>query len=266
MRRWTKILLTMSSVGVLLLQTQFLYAKECKPGRERDLELCYPICESNYKGVGPVCWEHCPNGFSDDGALCRKNAHIFAKPSYGRGVGVVPRECGAGQEYEAGLCYTRCREGYRGRVTACYGTCPAGYRDDGLTCHQDAHITRSDNSQCPWYDKCGLTLKRGCSKCPAGYSNDGCTCRRNPHTVGKPSYGRGVGVVPRECGASKEYDAGLCYDRCKSGYTGRGPVCWGTCPTEYKDDSATCRKDVIILAKKSYGRGVGIPPCDYTKD
>ena len=45
----------------------------------------------------------------------------------------------------------------------------------------------------------------------------------------KNSYPRGVGTIPNGCG-SKQYDAGLCYDTCRSGYNGVGPVCWGQPP------------------------------------
>lgn len=58
----------------------------------------------------------------------------------------------------------------------------------------------------------------------------------------RDSYGRGVGTgVQANCG-SDQYDAGLCYPKCKDGYNGVGPVCW---------------KDKSIL---SYGRGVGRVP------
>ena len=87
--------------------------------------------------VGPVCWENCPAGWVDEGALCREEGHIktIAKKSYGtskapsagtfgyksyllpsytgRGVGKV-LECPLDKEYDAGLCYTPCKPGYYG--------------------------------------------------------------------------------------------------------------------------------------------------------
>jgi len=39
------------------------------------------------------------------------------------------------------------------------------------------------------------------------------------------SYGRGVGK-PMGCASSEEYDAGLCYSRCSSGYHGVAFLCW----------------------------------------
>lgn len=40
-----------------------------------------------FVGNGPVCFQRCPGGYKDDGALCRKDAIIVAKASYGRGAG-----------------------------------------------------------------------------------------------------------------------------------------------------------------------------------
>lgn len=150
------------------------------------------------------------------------------KGTYGRGVGTIPADC-PGQEKQAGLCYNYCKSGFYGVGPVCWQACPSGYTDDGAFCRKDAHIFASDNSSCPWYDKCGLTFAPGCSKCPSGYINDGCTCRRDVHIFAKASYGRGVGT-PMSCSSSLQYDAGLCYQHCSSGMNGVGPVCWGSCP------------------------------------
>ncbi len=61
----------------------------------------------------------------------------------------------------------------------------------------------------------------------------------------KPSYGRGVGTVKAPDCNGKQYDAGLCYNACKSGYSSGGPVCW---------------EQNAKFIPKSYGRGVGTPP------
>ena len=46
------------------------------------------------------------------------------KGSYGRGVG-KPLGCAAGQEYDAGLCYSPCPAGASGVGPLCYGECTA---------------------------------------------------------------------------------------------------------------------------------------------
>ena len=100
------------------------------------------------------------------------------------------------------------------------------------------------------------------AKCPKDYTHDGLTCRKDVVVQAKPSYGRGVGTPPKSCKENEDYDAGLCYAECKSGYKGVGPVCWGKCEAGYHDDGATCRRDAHIFGKDSYGRGVGKPlPC-----
>ncbi|RRB07308.1 hypothetical protein [Larkinella rosea] len=67
------------------------------------------------------------------------------------------------------------------------------------------------------------------------------------------SYGRGAGTFPDQCGPGQEYDAGLCYPKCQTGYAGVGPVCWASCPTGFRDDGAFCAKPA------AYGRGAGYP-------
>jgi cytolysin (calcineurin-like family phosphatase) len=104
--------------------------------------------------------------------------------------------CLNGKVWDAALCYTRCKPGYAGVGPVCWGSCPDGYHDDGALCRRNAKIISADNSACPLYDKCGLTLKKGCSKCPDGYKNDGCTCRIDVSIKAKASYGRGVGETP----------------------------------------------------------------------
>ena len=140
---------------------------------EMQAGLCYKPCNRSswafVKGVGPVCWG-CPESHPDE--------HLA-------------------------MCYKEC-PGHKpkGRMFLCFGDCPSGYRNDGLTCFRDARFRTANTANCPWYDKCGLTFSRGCSKCPAGYKNDGCICRRNPHMTVRPRYNRGIGV------AMKSYERG----------------------------------------------------------
>lgn len=191
----------------------------------------------------------CPIGWRDDGATCSTGGRVVAKSSYGRGVGTVPTACGAGNSYDAGLCYPACRADHDDFGALCIQDCRPGYQDDGLFCRRDAHITSSDNSACPWWDVCGLTTNRGCSVCPAGYQNDGCTCRRDADIYAKSSYGRGAGWVPTACAGGKVYDAGLCYDPCRANWSGVGPVCYSPCSPGFDDDGATCREPLSVIVK-----------------
>lgn len=51
---------------------------------------------------------------------------------------------------------------------------------------------------------------------------------------------RGVGTSPTGCSGNREYDAGLCYDKCDAGYYGVGAVCWRSCPPKSTDCGSYC--------------------------
>jgi hypothetical protein len=95
-----------------------------------------PVCEKNHPDVG--CIQHgalwypkckpgfamttvnfcqtngCPAGFEDIGVSCKM-------PSRGRGVGVARDVCDASvPEFDTGLCYKRCPEGYNGVGPVCW--------------------------------------------------------------------------------------------------------------------------------------------------
>jgi hypothetical protein len=64
----------------------------------------------------------------------------------------------------------------------------------------------------------------------------------------KESYGRGVGTIPG-CGPVMELDGGLCYPKAAQGFTGVGPVAWGTCPPEFPFNcGAGCAKNQAACA------------------
>jgi|GEM_PF-1846225 len=86
------------------------------------------------------------------------------------------------------------------------------------------------------YQYCGAngSLESGLcyNKCDAGFHGDGPLCTNNQPT----SYGRGAGQTPItdtwfwgariRCPGSSELSGAVCYDKCRSGYHGAGPVCW----------------------------------------
>ncbi len=59
----------------------------CPAGMVNDAGLCYKPCKDGYYGVGPVCWQSCPDYLTDTGTMCQDNVHVFAKDSYGRTAG-----------------------------------------------------------------------------------------------------------------------------------------------------------------------------------
>ncbi|QJR16582.1 esterase/lipase family protein [Usitatibacter palustris] len=60
-------------------------------------------------------------------------------------------------------------------------------------------------------------------------------------------------LIGTDCPANTEYDAGLCYPKCATGYKGVGPLCWQPCPAGFTDHGVGCTKPA------PYGRGAGYP-------
>lgn len=190
------------------------------------------------------------------------------RDSYGRGVGKIPSQCDLYEEKQGLLCYPKCRAGYRGVLNVCWQNCPAGSRDDGAFCRYaeygrgvgfpwkfgDALNDRGMFKRCERRHGRGRCEKWGAvayPKCKPGYAPFGC-CICRPQRVNcagmagridlscaKKSYVRAT-ITP-SCSRGRQYDAGLCYPKCKSRYNGVGPVCWGRCPASHPVDcGAAC--------------------------
>ncbi|CAF0965032.1 unnamed protein product [Didymodactylos carnosus] len=144
--------------------------------------------------------------------------------SYGRGAGRYLHTCPENENDQDGLlCYKPCNEGFNGVGPVCWEDCgEQNMTSLGFGCIS----VKSSTRLCPWYDKCGLTFKRGCAECPPNYTNLGCLCTR---AFFRKSYGRGVGSS-MICSSNYEQDGLLCYDKCEKEYYGIGPVCWQYCP------------------------------------
>jgi hypothetical protein len=134
----------------------------CGSDEEQDGALCYPQCEAGYSGVGPVCWQQCPDNLRDDGAFC-------AKPEpYGRGVGYVlwdrskcESEHGACEQNGA-LWYPVCQTGYHNvGCCICSPDCPEGMTDVGVSCTKQSY---------------GRTAGVPLHACSEGYERDGALC------------------------------------------------------------------------------------------
>ena len=103
--------------------------------------MCYPTCKSGYSGVGPVCWQNCPPGFTDTGADCLKPA------SYGRGAGYAlwhKSECESenpqGCEKNGLLYYPKCKEGFHSvGCCICSPDCSDGMTDIEVSCQKQSY-------------------------------------------------------------------------------------------------------------------------------
>uniref|UniRef100_A0A914R022 Uncharacterized protein n=1 Tax=Panagrolaimus davidi TaxID=227884 RepID=A0A914R022_9BILA len=72
----------------------------CAKGLVYDAGLCYPECQGNYNGVGPICWDTCPNGKFGYEALCLNSADECIKDmlSNGQEVGLAVAEIASDPE------------------------------------------------------------------------------------------------------------------------------------------------------------------------
>jgi hypothetical protein len=82
-------------------------------------------------------------------------------------------------------------------------------------------------------------------KCKSGYHNVACCiCRPNTPNCNALGFNGGIDLScaknirigkpsSMDCPSGQQYDAGLCYKQCDSGYTGIGPVCWGKAPNNW---------------------------------
>jgi len=211
------------------------------------------------------------------------------KDSYPRGAGTLPNSCADGQERIGLLCYDKCPSGYKRWGLDCHQQCPSGWTNNGLYCRKSEYGRGAGypyklrdgkkNLQEKKIARCEADHGRGnCEmngfiaypKCAPGYHNIGC-CICRPSKPDCKALGMGhqidlscakkieiKGTKPKigTCSSSQERKAGLCYNKCKSGYKGVGPVCWANIPDGMKGcgmgaakDKKTCRtvvKDQVV--------------------
>ena len=163
--------------------------------------------------------------------------------SYARGAGRIPTGgCEPDASLSAGLCYPKCRKGYKASGPVCWQSCGGFGRDDGAFCAKPKPYGRgAGRSPCTGCSGCSWRGCSGCSSCstkhcrkkeqvhgalcypkcrdgykaflccicspicPSGMSDIGVSCAKH-------SYGR---VKRRSCKEGEVYDAGLCYKPCK---------------------------------------------------
>jgi hypothetical protein len=147
----------------------------CPSGQVEDAGLCYPACELNYTGVGPVCWEDCPAGFTDVGIACAK------PPAYGRGAGYITQgrcESAEGKACEEWglLWYPVCDPNFHNfGCCICTPNCPPDMKDTGAFCEKNSY---------------GRGVGTIPGSCAPGYEIDAGLC----YPLCKPEY-TGVGPV-----------------------------------------------------------------------
>lgn len=109
--------------------------------KQKQNGLCYNQCKANYSGNGPLCLENCRAGYANHPLSCFKNLfNWYFKGSYGRGVGTIPKNCSADRDYDAGLCYAKCRDAFYGVGPVCWKKCSGSTSSDcGAACATDTN-------------------------------------------------------------------------------------------------------------------------------
>ncbi len=158
-------------------------------------------------------------------------------------------ECELDEDFDGGLCYTKCRDGYKGIGPVCWQKCDDGWIDDGATCRKtNACKDDEDHDGALCYPKCRDGYKGEgpvCwKKCDDGWIDDGATCRKT-----------------NACEDNQDHDGALCYPKCRDGYSGVGPVCWKKCDNGWIDDGATCRKTNACEDNQDHDGALCYPKC-----
>ncbi|RHY24424.1 hypothetical protein DYB32_008856 [Aphanomyces invadans] len=214
--------------------------------------------------------------------------------SYPRGVGTVPKSCAPGQERIGVFCYDDCPDGMSRNHLDCHSNCPQRegqvFEDHGLFCRLSEY---SRGAGYPWRANDGLSFNGAMERCEAKHGKDKCEkyglmvypkcadrysafgcclCRPNPPdceelglgknfdlscakkiVIGKPELG--------VCASDEELDTGLCYEKCKEGFYGVGPVCWTSIPSGWASCVTFAAKSSSDCAEWTDIPG-GYPTCD----
>ena len=111
-----------------------------KKGKEDYLGLCYDKCRSGYSNFGSnICTMDCQDQGYEGGIApsCTKHTHLSP--------GMEPATCPPGYEYDAGLCYEPCKEGFVGAAFVCWGDPPTVNANRWVECGMGA---AADDATC----------------------------------------------------------------------------------------------------------------------
>jgi hypothetical protein len=260
----------------------------CNDNEDLKDSMCYPKCSHGFHPVGCcVCSPNCSDGWTDDGAFCRKAG-----------------SCPSNKDHSGALCYDKCTDGYHGVSNVCWERCPAGYIDNGAFCSTggEAYAKSSRSAD-----------KRPCGE---GLTDDGTSCWRNSYgrgwgrdanwescddghggydvagTCWKHDYKNSWGAIncngpqqhpshvwgvrtgwddcytndfpyvykalwdrARTCNSDEDQVGVTCYPKCNPGFNGVGPVCWPQDGAGIKTpvwDRQYCNADESLVAGICY--------------
>ena len=125
-------------------------------------------------------------------------------------------------QYDAGMCYPRCREGYNNAATVCWSHCPPNTTNLGGSCLAAA----------------GFMEDRGIGKVANGCSGNDEAKRDKKEPKDWP----------------EENHVGFCYPKCKEGEFRVVDRCYTDCPA---NKGTLFRNDGLFCGKRMYGNGFG---------
>jgi len=180
-------------------------------------------CPSGYTKRGTVCYRNCPANGTDGSYWESDGTHgCYKRP----------------KTWPGNTTTTHLQHDTKYSPAKPIDSCPSGYTKRGAVCYQNCPANGTDGS---YWETDGTY---GCYKRPNKWPGNTTTTHLQHDTKYSPA------KPIDSCPTNKEKDGALCYDKCNTGYTGIGPVCWKVgCESGYRDDGAFCTRDIYTYAK-----------------
>ena len=278
--------------------------------------VCFRVgkCPEGKVLSGGSCYTPCKDGYKDDGAtICYKqygdyweNKGFPAQPTLTSvtntvltNTGTPLNTCPPGQELQAGLCRTACKEGFDPVLDRCWAKvitvgnsvgnvmvtrpCQSDEREDGTVCWKKSGEVCADDCSKGW-DSCkhqswnALKCKRGSDKCSWGCYRDNpfigpCDgCQKKTWTCDEYGDWDCIGGCPTSCAPVYLGQRTELADRlyCDNPNQERiGLLCYDKCPPNMEKIPGFPNQCRTIGEGASYERGFGdIPTCrpDQSQD
>lgn len=186
------------------------------------------------------------------------SANLCLKANYRRSSGHPPTSCHGERIGET--CFRDCQPGFDADGPVCRRVCPSGatLTADNRGCMFRGREAAADRTACA----AGVdpTKAQGCAKCPDGLAFSAGVCRVLPRVMAREAYQRKSRTLA--CTAGLDFDGGLCYAKCESGFLGMAHLCVTLCPREFSADcgpacgseAAACQRDTpTALLQKAVG-------------
>ena len=214
--------------------------RNCQPGFSEDTAgLCWPDARPGYVCDFFVCRQAtCPAGYRDDGLTCFK-PEPYKRDEYPVNAGEAAKAAGDGLAwfFTFGTYQATGDTGLDGALRRCQEV----HGDNCVTANGDTIVYEACKAG---YEQAPVITNLCTPSCPAPMTDGGIFCAKHTYT-------REASLM--SCDAGAVNDAGLCYEGCKAGFAGVGPVCWNACPAKLPYncgagctvDKATCDGAIV---------------------